>query len=351
PEQWTNRVGSRDPLLPLFQRVLPQSLVRAVLENDPYPLRAMYVHASNPLLTFNNSSAVRQALQNLDFLLVTDRFMTPTAALADVVLPAATYLEYDNIVAPPYYPIARIQQKAMEYEDCRSDFEMINGIARRLGLGSDFFENMDDFFNLVLEPSGLTFREFREQGIRTGARQAQKYLSKGFATASGKVELDSARLKDWGFDSLPVYREPHEASADESDFTQSYPLILTTQKSRFFRHSDGRQIESLREKHSDPLVWVHPAAAEKLAIRDGDWVYLETPQGRIKQKARFSEKIDPRVIAADFGWWFPEKGPEDLFNWAEANLNILTRAAPPFNAEMGSSQFRGIPCRIYKAEE
>ena len=351
PEQWAKRIDARDHLLPIFQRVLPQNLIRAILENDPYPLRAMYVHASNPLLTFGNSKAVLRALRNLDFLLVTDRFMTPTAALADVVLPAATYLEYDNIIAPPYYPIARIQHKAVEWEECRSDYRIINGIAERLGLGRFFFENLDDFFDLVLEPSGLTFREFREQGVLTGARQAHKYINKGFATPSGKIELDSARLKEWGFDSLPVYHEPLEASADEQNFALSYPLILTTQKSRFYRHSDGRQIKSLREKHSDPFVWVHPDTAEKFAIRDDDWVYLETRQGRIKQKARLSEKIDPRVVAADFGWWFPEKSPEALFGWAEANLNVLTSAAPPFDAEMGSSQFRGIPCRIYKAEE
>jgi anaerobic selenocysteine-containing dehydrogenase len=349
---WAKRVGARDRLIPLFQRVLPQSLVKAVLENDPYPLRAMYVHASNPLLTFGNAGRVLQALQNLDFLLVTDRFMTPTAALADIVLPAATYLEYDNIVAPPYYPVAQIQQKAVEIEACRSDFEIVNGIARRLGLGRFFFENLDDFFDLVLEPSGLTFQEFREQGVLTGARQDHKYLSKGFATPSGKVELYSSQLMKWGFDSLPAYREvPGTCADDPATGDRKYPLVLTTRKSRFYRHSDSRQIQSLRAKHPDPLVLVHPDTAQKLAIRDGDWVRIETRQGRIKQKARLSEKIDPRIVAVDFGWWFPEKGPENLFGWSEANLNMLTDDTPPFNQEMGSSQFRGIPCRISKAEE
>ncbi|MBW2408661.1 MAG: molybdopterin-dependent oxidoreductase [Deltaproteobacteria bacterium] len=153
------RVGAHQNLFPLFQRVLPRCLVKVMLEENPYPIRSVYVHASNPLLTYTNATRAFQAFKRLHFFVVADLFMTPTAALADIVLPAATFLEYDSIVAPPYYPFAQVQQKVVQINDCRSDFEITNELARRLGLNDLFWESMEDFFDAVLKPAGLTFNE------------------------------------------------------------------------------------------------------------------------------------------------------------------------------------------------
>jgi anaerobic selenocysteine-containing dehydrogenase len=94
---------------------------------------------------------------------------------------------------------------------------------------------------------------------------------------------------------------------------------------------------------------VHPETASQLGIEEGDWVYIETKRGRIKQRATLSTGVAPRVVGADYGWWFPEKGVSSLYGWAESNINILTDDEPPFNREMGSTSLRGILCRIYKA--
>ncbi|MFX1256055.1 MAG: molybdopterin-dependent oxidoreductase, partial [Promethearchaeota archaeon] len=347
---WEKRVSANDQLIPLFHRVLPQRLIKAILDKEPYPIYAMFIHGSNPLLTFSNAQKVYRALKQLDFIVVTDRFMTPTAGLADIILPTATYLEFDNIVAPPYYPIAQIQQKAVEINECWSDFKIVKELSKRLGIGKYFWENTEEFFDIVLKPIGLTFKEFRKIGTISGTRQEKKYVTVGFQTPSNKVELYSNQLKEWGLDPLPVYIEPVETSFTDSELVKEYPFLFTNNKSRFYRHSDGRQVQSLREAHPEPRVLIHPQTAEKLDIKDDDWVYIETERGKIKQKVLISKNVDPRVINIDFGWWFPEKGFSDLFGWKDANINILTDDKPPYNREIGSSHFRGLFCKVYKLD-
>jgi anaerobic selenocysteine-containing dehydrogenase len=85
-----------------------------------------------------------------------------------------------------------------------------------------------------------------------------------------------------------------------------------------------------------------------MGIGDGDWVCLETPQGTIRQKAAFSSDLDPRVVVAAYGWWFPERRDLELSGWKESNINILTENDPPYEPTIGSTNLRAIPCRIYK---
>jgi len=346
PQVWQGRVGGGQKRLPHFYRILPRNLVDAILSEKPYPIRNAYIHGSNPLVTYTNTSRTFQAFKKLDFMAVSDFFMTPTAALADIVLPAATFFEYDSIVAPPYYPVAQVQQKAVRIAECRSDFEIAAQLASRFGLQDLFWEDSHKFFDDVLKPTGMTYEQFRQTAVISGATQYRKYEKDGFATPSGKVEIYSDQLESWGFDPLPVYREPPETPASDPELAAKYPLVLTTRKSIYYLHSCGRQIDSLRQGHPEPAVLIHPDTAARGAIEDGDWVYLETARGRIRQKAILSDKVDPRVVCADFGWWFPEKGCADLFGWSDSNINMLTDDQKQNGAETGSENLRGMLCSI-----
>jgi anaerobic selenocysteine-containing dehydrogenase len=195
---------------------------------------------------------------------------------------------------------------------------------------------------------GINFDEFREIGATSGSKEYYHYKLKGFDTPSGKVELVSDRLREWGFDPLPVYREPQETPYSDPELAREYPLIFTSVKSEYYRHSGGRQIKTLRKLHPEPIVYIHPEAAAELGIGEGDWVSVATKRGSIRQKAVFSEEIDPKVVGVDYGWWFPEKGAEVQYGWRESNLNILTDNKPPFNREFGSTHLRGILCKISK---
>ncbi len=345
------RLNARDGLLPNIFYALPQSIVRAVLEEDPYPVRLAYVQGCNPLLTYPQAGRVFQALQKLDFLAVADFFLTPTAALADVVLPAASYLEVDAVIAPPYYPVVQVQQKVAQVGESRSDAAIIRGLAKRLGLGEFFWESDEESLDFILKPVGLLFQEFRQLGALSGQRSFRHYEKQGFATPSGKVELFSGRLQDWGFDPLPVYRPLPETPDGSPELAGEYPLVLTSWKVGVFRHSGGRQIDSLRRSHSEAVVWMHPETAEKLGISEGDRAAIETPRGRIVQRAGLTEKIHPRVVGVDYAWWYPERGVESLFDWDQANVNILTDDQIPSASEMGTPLLRGFLCRVYKVEE
>jgi anaerobic selenocysteine-containing dehydrogenase len=347
-ERWQKRVGAEyESVLP-GTYTLPQSIVKAVIEEKPYPIHVAYIQACNPLITYSNAQRTYQALQKLPFLAVADMFMTPTAALADIVLPVASYLEYNSIVAPPYYPVAQVQQKVTQVGECRSDFEILSALARRMGMGEYFWEGEQEFLDDILKPVGLTFDEFRKVGVISGAKQYRLYKKNGFQTSSGKVELYSSQLEGRGFEPLPAYHELPETPYSDPELGKEYPLILASWKSAPYRHSGGRQIASLRDSHPAPVTHINPETAQRLGIGDGDWVYIETERGRIKQKANLSADIDPRVVGVDYAWWFPEKGSSSLYSWAESNINILTDDKPPFSREMGSSNLRGILCKVYK---
>ena len=115
-----------------------------------------------------------------------------------------------------------------------------------------------------------------------------------------------------------------------------------------YRHSGGKQIPSLRRARPDPVVQINGKTASRLGIGEGDWVYISTKRGRIRQKATLVEDMDPRVIEIDYGWWYPEMGQEQFYGWREANLNILTEDKPPYNREMGSTNLRGLLCKVEK---
>ena len=345
PEVRQRRLTGNEILLPNVFYALQQNVLDAMIEGNPHPVRAGYVQGSNPLLSYPNAKKTYKALMGLDFLAVSDMFLTPTAALADIVLPSVMYLEFDSIVAPPYsLPVVSVQQKVTRIPDCRSDFEVLSALARKIGFGDDFWSTDEECLNMILEPSGLTFQALKDTGYLEGTKEYRRFEHKAFATPSGKVEIYSQRLKDWGFDPLPVYREP-VINADPD-----YPLVLTTTKRTPYRHSGGKQVPSLRKLHPEPIVLINPVTGKKNGIDNGSWIIIETNLGKITQKAAFDPAIDPGTICADYGWWSPESQEQSLFGWQDSNVNILIDDCAAVGKEMGTPQLRGIPCRIHPSK-
>jgi len=244
-----------------------------------------------------------------------------------------------------------VRQKVAQIGEAWPDKKIINELAKKLGFAGYFWNDVNDALDLILKPVGITFDEFRKVGAIQGAKEYRKYEKEGFKTPSGKVEIYSSRLDEWGHDPLPVYHEPPETPYSAPELAKEYPLILTSYHQAPFRHSNNRQIASLREREPEPLVEIHPETAARLAVDDGDMVYIETKRGRIKQRAVLTEGIDPRVIGVSYAWWFPEQGVETLHGWQESNINILTASEPPYNPEIGSTNLRGILCRVYRVNE
>ena len=348
PEVRARRLGA-ERLGPIAKYALPQSIVSAILTGEPYRPRAAYIQGGNLLTTWTNAQETLEALKRLDFIAVADMFMTPTAEMSDIVLPVATYLEFDGIShSPEFFYIAQIQQKAVELGECWSDTRILIELSKKLGLGEHFWKDEYELAEELLKPAGLSFSEFRKLGSISGLKKYRHYQSGGFKTPSGKVELYSENLKQWGFDPLPAFHGlPGDSPSDPC--LSEYPFVLTNWKPGMFRHSNLRQVAGLRTLRPDPIVELHAETAKRLGIADGDWVFIETKRGRIKQKARLVGSIDPAVVIIDHGWWYPERGVEDLHGWTTSNANVLTDNKPPYSPEMGTPILRGIACRVYKA--
>lgn len=194
---------------------------------------------------------------------------------------------------------------------------------------------------------GITVEEFQKKGWIAPKRTYENYKRRGFDTPTGKFELLSTRLRDGGCDPLPDWHEIPESPVSRPDLLEDFPLILTTgSRTQPYFISNNRQILFLRKQHPFPLVSMSRETGEKYGIVEGDWVYIETPRGRVTQKAKFLEHMQPGVVSCEMGWWYPEAGAPD-YGWQESNVNILTVGAPPCDPIGGAYQLRGLLCKIY----
>jgi anaerobic selenocysteine-containing dehydrogenase len=344
PKRHKEAISASHGIAPGFVIVPPEQFKTAVLEGEPYPMRGAYVHVSNPVMAWSDSSHTAKALKRLDFLVVTETFMSPTSALADLVFPAATLLEYNDL---GHYGLAHgfllPRPKAIDPPgECRSNLWIMNELAKAMGLGEYWYKDCDDMLAEILRPSGMTYDDLKEAGILRGGWKHYKYRDKGFKTPSGKVELVLSHADGNGLNRMPIWNGPPEAATD------NYPLVLTGHKSPRFFCSDHRYVAGLTDKEPHPVVEVNASDAETAGVGGGDEVWVETRHGRIRVRAHVSDNVAPGVVSVVHGWWRPELGPENEESWALTSLNSLT-SGRELNRPMGAPNLRGIGARLVRA--
>ena len=341
-----------------------------ILTGKPYPIKAVFVMQGNPVLSAGDSKDVYEALNKLEFIVASDRFMTPTAELADIVLPAATEYETVGVAESgpselPYcIPILIARQRLVEpLWESKDDTQVLCELAPRLGMTKEQFplEKVEDIFEWALEPLGFTFEELKEKGFLTAPVKYQRYETgelrfdgkPGFQTTTGLIHIYSERLGKEGWDSLPTYIEPPISYYTTPELVKEYPLIcMSGARTREYFHSEYRQIPMLRKTRPAPIVEINPETATELGIKEGDWVWLESPRGKCRMKAELTDKVHPQMIQADHGWWFPEKTAiEGLHGVFDSNINLLCNNDGPYDPATGSYQLSGYLCKVYKAEE
>jgi len=331
---------------PLSSIAHPVLYWRSIVTGDPYRIRALWIVGANHLVTHTHSLDVEKALRLLEFTFVSDFFLTPTAQLADIVLPAATWLEQDDIANLHKIWGILARKRVARIGEVRDDKEVMIQLAHRLDMEEAFpWKNLREYHDWVLEDTGMDFDEFCERGIIMGDMRYYKYKEEGFNTPSKKFEIYSSRLEKMGVSPLPVYREPPLTPLSAPDVYKDFPLILTTgAKIKGFFHSEGRQIKPLRAANPDPLVEIHPDTAASLQINDGDWVWIETREGRIQMKAKLFDGIAKDVVSAQHAWWFPEEDPPD-YGWKKSSVNLLF-GDTEYDPDTGSESLRSALCRI-----
>ncbi|MFW9988546.1 MAG: molybdopterin-dependent oxidoreductase, partial [Candidatus Odinarchaeota archaeon] len=351
PQQKKKRLGGNQyKLADRMTIITPKCAWDAILKGKPYPVKAGYLVGTNPVVSRANANEVYKALKNLEFLAVSDFFLTPTAELADIFLPAGTWLEQDHVSENwKYHGYILARQKAVEIGECWQDHKIFMELGKKLG--QEWWDTVEDSLNWLLEPSGITWDEFKKIGYLQGDMKYYKYKEKGFSTPTRKVEIYSTILEKWGFDPLPKYKEIPESPISNPDLVKKYPYILNAGlRTPTFFHSENRMISWLREIRPDPIVEIHPKTARKHNIYEGDWIWIESPRGRVKQRAKLNSGIDPRVIVAEHGWWYPEVKSSD-HGWDTSNINLLTdNSYESMDPVMGATSLRVLLCNIIRCE-
>ena len=327
--------------IPRLMTVPSAHFKRAVLGGFPYPVRGAYMQCCNPLLSYADSRMTYEALMKLEFFAVSDIFMTPTASMSDIVLPAATHFEFNDIghYGVGHGHILALPKVVEPPVECWPDMKILNELGKALTSGDLWPEDYEEFIEGILKPAGLDYSQFVEKGYLKGPDHYGKYVSSGFRTPSNKVELSLSQAEKFNLPPLPKFTGPPEE--DDPD----YPLILISSKSRYYLHSSYRWLEKLRKHNPHPMAEVHPETAAKYGIREGGEVIIETRAGKITQIAHLTDTIHPRVINAAYGWWFPEGKAESQYEWEKSNFNILT-TTHKLGKEFGTPNLKGICCRI-----
>lgn len=311
-------IGQKEfPLFHSFTRHAQANIYsHAILDAQPYPIESMIVVGSNPLLAWPNPNKVKKALQSLDFLVVVDNFMTASARMADIVLPAATFLSQNELWTAENEAgesVVGLAPRAFEEAGCLSDWLVWNKLAQKMGYGDYFpWENDEAALNDRLQALGLSTDQLRQlpDGYVFAQREEKKYRD-GFLTDSGKVEIYSSRLEQWGYDPLPGYQGPWMSQACSSEI-EAYPLTLSFgTRSIGYRQSKAPHKKSGKKQSQEPCLEIHPDQAKEMGLNEGEKVMVTSARASIEITIAFNNDIEPRVVFIPHGW-------------DQVNANLLT---------------------------
>ena len=397
----TERLGRSLPLRYLTS-AHPDLVLKAMLEGSPYPVRALFVEATNPLLTYGDTHRVFEALSSLDLLVVLEYYMTPTASLADYVLPAAGAMErplfqaHGGVANIGYGGPAAVEP----YYERRADYDFFREMGIRFGQAEHWPDGtLEDAYRTTLAPTGMTWEEFcrtgiycRPPGFFKHERLGADGKPVGFATTTGKIELASEVLPELGGPRLPQWEQGGQGDGMVlshlmgqgdglilSHFAKEAPdslptrqngtepgrppvpsqakggrlALITGARKQPYNASMFLNIEAFREGYPAPLAEMSPATAKGLGLVAGDTVVLATDQGQ----ARFTLKtaaMRDGLVSADYGWWFPEwePGAPGFGGIWESNVNLLTDCSvSKGEAMIGSWPYNALECAVWKSDE
>lgn len=351
--------------------VTARELYRGILKGEPYSVRGLIGFGANMLLAHADSAYGCEALAALEFYAHADLFMTPTAAMADVVLPVASAFEREALKIG--FEISEEAQSWVQFRqavvsppgEARSDTAIVFDLAARLGLAEYFWQgDIDAAYRHQLAPSGVTLEQLRASpgGVHIPlhtryakhAAIGEDGAPRGFATPSRRIELYSETFLEHGYAPLPAFVEPAIGPVAQPDLAQRFPLVLTCAHSTLFCQTQHHALPSLRKRALDPSVTLHPEAAQARGIAQGDWVSIETPTASVRARAQLNADLDPRVVVGEHGWWQGctalGASAYDPFSPEGANFNLLI-GSDTLDPVSGTASHRAYLCEIRPAAE
>jgi formate dehydrogenase alpha subunit len=271
-------------------------------------VKALYQVGENPVLSEADANHVKEALENIDFYVVQDIFLTESAQYADVVLPAASFAEKDGTFTNTERRVQRVRKVIQPIGDSKPDWWIACEIAKRMGASGFGFDHpseiMDEINRVTPSYAGITYDRIEENGLQWPCTDADHegtiFLHGGrFKTSSGKGKF------------MPLeYRESDELPDEE------YPLILTTDRSLYHFHTSTmtRKVEGLNVLHEEELLMINPVDSGKIGIESGEIVEVSSRRGKIRVRVDVTDICPPGVVSM-------------TFHFFESPVNELTNAA------------------------
>jgi anaerobic selenocysteine-containing dehydrogenase len=366
------------------------SLFKTLTTSDPYPLKIGWC-CTGDFMNMSNSLYKWDAMMNLDFFIVEDLWKTPTAGMADLLLPAQHWIEVD---------CPRISQGAAGAQgatvrcveppaEAKHDYAIIVGAYQAMGVAwsanpDNPWPDLETSLSEEIAAFGLTWREYVDEFQKNGWWDAKvvapetwgtyrryetgmmplktvgnsdpfdRMSRPGFATPTLKMEIWNTTIETFmpeaTTDFLPDYTEPPLSPVADAAMCEKYPYILTSgRRIPVYFHSEHRQLPWCRELWPVPRVEINPEDAVELGIKQGDWVWIENDNGKIRQCADVYAGIQKGVINCEHQWWFPELNQADK-GFSLCGVNCLVTTGPEYQDRIcGSSYLRAYPVKIYKA--
>lgn len=334
------------------------ALPESVLKGNPYKIRSLIILGGSIITSWPNPETWKKTLKELDFLVCIDRQYTADAAYADIVLPAATY--YENLSYMTYGSLFRIRERMIPpVGEARSDVLILAELAKRLGYGHLYPRSEEEMISDVLKGSGFTLETVRKAGgtaaVETKMMEYKKWQKgllredgkPGFDTPTGKFEIASTILEEFGYDPLPKYTEPKEGPLSQPNLLKTYPLVFNSgARVRTGFHTQHHHIKKLTKERPEPAVTINKADAEKRGIKMGDAVLIKTKRGSVKMRAFVTEDIVKGAIDANHAGG----GPLGTKAWQDANINSLTDLNN-YDPISGFPVYKSLLCDVVKLEE
>ncbi len=395
-EQLKKRLGGNEHKgLHIWYAGHPTSILNAILTGEPYQPRVWLDRSGNKLGAVAEAGKWAEAIEKLDFIVHMYMYPTSFSAYADILLPTEEWLETDMMVETCNTLVAR--QQVTHLWETMDETVIWSKIAKRCGelgheacakafdaeyMGKDlpYWDHVSELWDHFLGRIDLTWDKLKEIApyeymSKEDWRTYYVYLNKdektgkpaGFPTPSKKCELyleSMITLSRTGqpfakcelppaskeYDPLPYFLEPSESPMKGSELANEFPLVLTSGRVPYYHHNTLRNIPWLREIYPAPEVWIHPTAAKKYDVEDGDWIWVESKRGRIRGIACLTEGINPGTVCME-RFWNPETLNTKTHGWQEMNVNVLTKSQAPFNDVVGTYTLRAFLVKIYKAKE
>jgi anaerobic selenocysteine-containing dehydrogenase len=295
-----NPVVTREHVTNGFARMLQYNHIgRWLNETNPADIvRSLIVWGANPLVTIPNSEATRRGLEREDlFTVVHEQFLTDTARYADIVLPATTQIESDDVNPSWGSPHVNYNHAAIPPRgQARSNTETFRCLAAALGRTEPWlFESDEELLAGLFSGRAVSLERIRSEGTVTVDLAPQYYANGGFATSDGRAALASADLEVRGLGRVPAY------AATTADPTHPFHLLTPKTHTRFL-NSSYSQLPGHVDREGEPFVELCPSDADVLGLSDGDTALVSNDRATLTLTVRISERVRPGVVAIPFGW-------------------------------------------------